>query len=165
MSSLKGGSALSAAFFVPIVLLTAAILLRFGYNLDLGPGQNSIRALIWEYVDAPWFSGIRFVRPGQVFEAVLYTFPKYVFIFQVFTLYRIGSNRRRLVAVGILGALFPALVSLVLIIGWLQGWTQPPPPVSDHYFPIYIPIPTILILSTILLRLFPVENLDDTEPS
>jgi Kef-type K+ transport system membrane component KefB len=67
--------------------------------------------------------------PGfpDLFEAILYTFPRYIFfIFQTFNLYRTWSNQKRLVAVGILGALFPALISLVFIIGWLQGWTQPP---------------------------------------
>jgi hypothetical protein len=138
------------------ILLAAAFLLPFGYGLDLGPGPNRIRALIWEYIDAPWFSGVRFVRLGQVFEALVYTLPRYFFIVQIFNLYRTSSNQRHMLTVGILGALFPGLVSLVQIIAWLQGWTQPPPPVSDHRFPIYIPIPTILILGIVLLRSFPV---------
>jgi hypothetical protein len=65
--------------------------------------------------------------------------------------------------VGILGALFPGLVSLVNIIGWLGGWTQPPPSVSDHLFPIYIPIPTILIMGIVLLRFFPVRTMKEKE--
>jgi hypothetical protein len=58
----------------------------------------------------------------------------------------------------ILSTFFPALVSLVRIIGWLQGWTQPPPPLSDPYFPIYIPIPIVQILSVILLRVYPIKT-------
>jgi hypothetical protein len=57
MASVKRKSALPEAAFVLITLLTASILFPFGYGLDLGPGPNKIRALIWEYIDAPWFSG------------------------------------------------------------------------------------------------------------
>jgi hypothetical protein len=152
-------------YLVLIILIATAVLLPFGYSLDLGPGPNRVRALIWEYMDAPWFSGIRFVLFGQVLEGILYTFPRYIFIFLVYDLYRSLSKRKRIWSVGILGALFPGLVSLVRIVGWLQGWTQPPPPISDHQFPIYIPIPLVIIVSIILIRLFPFNSDDDTEPS
>ena len=152
-------------YLVLIILIATSVLLPFGYALDLGPGPNRVRALIWEYMDAPWFSGVRLVRFGQVLEGLLYTFPRYVYIFLTFNMYRTLSKRKRIWSVGILGALFPGLVSLVLIIGWLQGWTQPPPPVSDHQFPIYIPIPIVVIVSILLLRLFPVKNDDEMEPS
>lgn len=165
MSTVKFQSNLPVASIILILLLIAAILLPFGYGLDLGPGPNRIRALVWEYLDAPWFSGVRLVRLGQVFEAVMYTLPTYFFIFQTFNLYRTGSKQKYLVHIGILGALFPALVSLIQIIGWLQGWTQPPPPVSDHRFPIYIPIPTVLILSMVLVRLFRTKGTDETKAS
>jgi hypothetical protein len=146
------------ATWVLIILLASALLLPFGYRLDLGPGPNGIRALIWEYLDAPWFSGVRFVRLGQVLEALLYTLPRYFFIAQVVILYRRRSKPKRMAAVGILGALFPGLLSLTLIVGWLQGWTQPPPPISDHYFPIYVPIPTVSIIGLILLRVLPIKE-------
>lgn len=83
------------------------------------------------------------VRLGEMVAALVYTFPAYFFIFQVFNLYRTSLNQKWMWTVGILGALFPGLLSLVLIVGWLQGWTQPPPTVSDHYFPIYIPNPEV----------------------
>ncbi|HEY71619.1 MAG TPA: hypothetical protein G4O08_13665 [Anaerolineae bacterium] len=160
MTSTKRRSETRSAILVLIILLAGAVLLPFGYGLDLGPGPNRIRALIWEYIDAPWFSGVRIVRIGEMLEALLYTLPRYFFLFQIFNLYRTSLSQKRIWPVGILGASFPGLVSLVLIVGWLQGWTQPPPPQSDHYFPIYIPIPTILIMSIILLRLLPVRRKD-----
>ena len=110
---------------VAFLLLATAILLPFGYGLDLGPGPNRIRALVWEYINAPWFSGIRFVQIGLIFEAIMYTFPRYIFMVQVFNLYRTHTRTKRMAVVGILGALFPGLISLVLIIVCLQGWTQP----------------------------------------
>jgi hypothetical protein len=144
-----------------LILLVEAILLPFGYGLDLGPGPNRIRALIWEYIDAPWFSGIRIVRLSEMLEALLYNLPRHFFLFQIFSLYRTSLSQKRMWLVGILGALFPGLVSRVLIVGWLQGWTQPPPPQNDHFFPIYIPIPTILIMGIVLLRLLPVRRKDE----
>lgn len=157
MTSATRNTGLPSATLILVVLITSAFFLPFGYRLDLGPGPNGIRALVWEYLDAPWFSGFRFVRIGQIFEALLYTFPGYIFIFQVYKLYRTQARQKRIAAVGALGALFPGLFSLVLILGWLQGWTQPPPPVSDPYFPVYIPIPSILLISLIIFRLFPVK--------
>jgi hypothetical protein len=148
------------AYIVLIILLAAAILLPFGYGLDLGPGPDSVRALVWQYIDAPWFSGFRFVQVGQVLEAILYTLPTYVFIFQVFRLYRTALRPRRMWLAGVLGALFPGLVSLFFVVGWLQGWTQPPPPISDPFFPIYIPVPAVVVVAIILLRLFPVKWID-----
>jgi hypothetical protein len=165
MTSTASKLRLPLAYIVLIILLAAAILLPFGYSLDLGPGPNSVRALVWEYIDASWFSGFRFVRFGQVLDALLHTLPTYFFIFQLFNLYRTSLRPKRMWLAGILGALFPGLVSLFLVIGWLQGWTQPPPPLSDLRFPVYIPIPTIVIIAIILLRLFPVKEPDESETS
>ncbi len=165
MTSTASKLRLPLAYIVLIILLAAAILLPFGYSLDLGPGPNSVRALVWEYIDATWFSGFRFVRFGQVLDALLHTLPTYFFIFQLFNLYRTSLRPKRMWLAGILGALFPGLVSLFLVIGWLQGWTQPPPPLSDLRFPVYIPIPTIVIIAIILLRLFPVKEPDESEAS
>jgi hypothetical protein len=163
MTSTNRKFGLPPAYIVLIILLTVAILLPFGYALDLGPGPNSVRALVWQYIDAPWFSGFRFVRFGQVLEALLYTLPTYFFVFMLFRQYRTSLRPKRMWLLGVLSALFPGVVSAFLVIGWLQGWTQPPPPVSDHRFPIYIPIPATVIIGIILLRLFPVKGTDKTE--
>lgn len=145
--------------FILIILVASALLLPFGYRLDLGPGPDGIRAVLWEYLDAPWFSGIRFVRIGQMLEAILYTFPTYIYIYQVYKLYNGQVNRKRMVAVGIFSAIFPGIISLLRMFGWVQGWTQPPPPLSDPYFPIYIPIPSIILISLILIMLAPLDKL------
>ena len=145
--------------FILIILVASALLLPFGYRLDLGPGPDGIRAVLWEYLDAPWFSGIRFVRIGQMLEAILYTFPTYIYIYQVYKLYNGQVNRKRMVAVGIFSAIFPGIISLLRMLGWVRGWTQPPPPLSDPYFPIYIPIPSIILISLILIMLAPLDKL------
>jgi len=127
--------------------MTALVfLLPFGYGLDLGPGPDKIRALAWEYMDAPWFSGVRFVTPGRFLESLLYTLPRFYFLYRIIHYYQGKSTRKSMFLAGFVSALFPALVSGVQVVGWLLGWTQPPPPISDHQFPIYIPIPMLLVL-------------------
>jgi hypothetical protein len=163
MNSVINKKNLSAAYLILILLLIGGILLPFGIALDLGPGPNRLRALIWEYLDAPWYSGVRLVRAGQVLEGILYTLPTYFFIVQVFNLFRRGVKGRHLVLTGILSAIFPALISLVQVVGWVQGWTQPPPSISDHRFPIYIPLPTVPILVIVLIRLFPIGARDEQQ--
>jgi hypothetical protein len=163
MTSTNRKFGLPPAYIVLIILLTVAILLPFGYALDLGPGPNSVRALVWQYINAPWFSRFRFVRFGQVFEALLYTLPTYFFVFMLFRLYRTSLRPKCMRLVGVLSALFPGVVSGFLVIGWLQGWTQPPPPDSDPFFPIYVPIPATVVIAIILLRLFPAKGTDKSE--
>jgi len=102
MNSLSGISNIRFKALCLIILVASALLLPFGYRLDLGPGPDGIRAVLWEYLDAPWFSGVRLVRIGQIFEALIYTFPTYIYIYQIYQLYFGKVNRKRMVAVGIL---------------------------------------------------------------
>ncbi len=155
MNSITGTPNLRIKSVLVTILLLSAFVLPFGYRLDLGPGPNGVRAILWEYLDAPWFSGIRLLRVGQMLEALAYTFPTYLFIYQVYNHYFGKTNRKQLLILGILSTIFPGIVSLIQVIGWLQGWTQPPPPLSDPYFPIYIPIPSTVFISLLLFKLIP----------
>ena len=165
MKSLSRIPVLYLKAIIILFLLVSALLLPFGYRLDLGPGPDGIRAVLWEYLDAPWFSGTRFVRIGQMLEALIYTLPTYVYIYQVYNLYYRKANRKRIVAWGILCATFPGIISLIRVVGWLQGWTQPPPPLSDPYFPIYIPIPSTILMSLVLFKLLPLKATHQADTS
>jgi hypothetical protein len=144
--------------WISIVLVLAALLLPFGYGLDLGPGPDKIRALTWEYFDAPWFSGVRIVDLGTFFESLVYTLPRVLFLYLMLRLYRGRTTKRRVIGWGIVAELFPALVSLIRIAGWITGWTQPPPALSDPYFPIYVPIPSLLLVGLILMGTVPPDR-------
>ncbi len=163
--SIKRNNRLNIVLVVLIILLASALFLPFGYSLDLGPGPDQVRALTWEYLDASWFSGFRFVELGRMFESMAYTLPRYAFIYLFVRLYGGQSNKKRTFWIGILGELFPALLSLIFIFGWVQGWTQPPPSVSDHYFPIYIPIPSLLLVSFAITKIFPSNRMKDNGAS
>ena len=140
---------------IGIIMMILAFLLPFGYRLDIGPGPDSVRALIWEYIEAPWQSGFWFVRVGIFFTSLLYTFPRFIFLYRMVQYYSLKIPRSSVIKTGILSELFPALVSIIMIIGWQLGWTQPPPPLSDPWFPIYIPIPALLIIGLGLVFIIP----------
>ena len=151
----------SPVVMVGIVMTGLVFLLPFGYGLDLGPGPDYVRALVWEYIDAPWFSGFRIVSAGTFLTSMLYTLPRFAFPYQMIRYYLHKTTRRPLIWVGIVSELFPPLVSAVRIAGWLLGWTQPPPPLSDHWFPIYVPIPLLLIFGVGLVFVLPLRAARD----
>ncbi|MFW9892040.1 MAG: hypothetical protein ACFFFO_07560, partial [Candidatus Thorarchaeota archaeon] len=43
--------------FVTIVILLAILFVPFAYHFDLGPGPNSIEAVVWQYIESPWQMG------------------------------------------------------------------------------------------------------------
>jgi hypothetical protein len=146
---------------VGIVMTLLVFLLPFGYGLDLGPGPDYVRALTWEYIDAPWFAGFRIVSLGTFFESLLYTFPRFLFLYQMIRHYVGKTSRKSVIWTGIASELFPLLVSAVRVGGWLLGWTQPPPPLSDHWFPIYLPIPLLMICGMGLVFVLPPRAVRD----
>ena len=143
---------------IGITMTVLAFLLPFGYRLDLGPGPDSVMALIWEYIEAPWQSGFWFVQVGIFLTSTIYTFPRFIFLYRMIQYYSLKIPRSSVIKTGILSEFFPALVSIILIIGWQLGWTQPPPPLSDHWFPIYIPIPALLFIGLGFVYLSPPDH-------
>ena len=148
-----------APLIIGIVMTSMVFLLPFGYRLDIGPGPDSIMALIWEYIEAPWNSGFWFVQIGIFLTSLLYTFPRFIFLYQIIRYYSYKSPRKAVIKSGIVSELFPALASVLMIIGWQLGWTQPPPPLSDPWFPIYVPIPALLIIGLGLVFMAPRRKL------
>ena len=140
---------------IGLIMTILVFLLPFGYRLDLGPGPDSVMALIWEYIEAPWQSGFRFVDFGIFLTSIIYTFPRFVFLYQMIQYYSLKIPRRSVIRTGIISELFPMFVSIILIIGWQLGWTQPPPPISDPWFPVYISLPALLIIGLGFVFLFP----------
>ena len=143
---------------IGIVMTILVFFLPFAYRRDLGPGPDSVMALIWEYIEAPWQTGFWFVRGGIFLTSLIYTFPRFIFLFRIIQFYSIRKSRSSVIKTGILSAFFPGLISLVGIVGWQLGWTQPPPPISDPWFPVYIPLPALLIIGLLLVFLLPPDQ-------
>ena len=140
---------------IGIIMTILTFLLPYGYRVDLGPGPDSVMALIWEYIEAPWQSGFWFVRIGIFLTSIIYTFPRFIFLYRMIQHYSLKVPRSSVIKTGILSELFPALVSIIRIIGWQLGWTQPPPPISDPWFPVYVPIPALLLIGLGFVYLSP----------
>ena len=150
---------------IGLIMTVLVFLLPFGYRLDLGPGPDSVIALIWDYIEAPWQSGFGFVNFGIFLTSIIYTFPRFIFLYRMIQYYSFKIPRSSVIKTGIISEFFPVLVSIILIIGWQLGWTQPPPPI-DHWFPIYIPFPALLGIGLgFVFLLPPIQSTSEDAPS
>ena len=75
------------------------------------------KALVWEYADTPWFTGFRIVSTSTFLASLLYTLPRFIFLYQMIRYYLSKTTRKPLILTGIASELFPTLVSAVLIAG------------------------------------------------
>jgi hypothetical protein len=131
--------------FAAAVMLSFAVLLPFAYRVDLGPGPDSIRAMIWDYIESSWYSGFRIWNP---LDTLPYTLLRLIFAIMLARLYTGKTSAQRTLLVGILAEIQPVLVSapLVFLIDW--------PGDGDPLVPLYIPIPILLLLGVVLLLWF-----------
>ena len=114
----------------------------FGYHVDLGPGPNSILAMIWEVpLEPAWFS-IRFFSALQYqFE---YCFFRFFFLLEIFLFFLGKFNKIRFILVGIISEMIPLMISiLAMFILNSQG---------DNLIPIIFPIPFLMIFDLILVQ-------------
>ncbi|MFW9864342.1 MAG: hypothetical protein ACFFET_18800 [Candidatus Thorarchaeota archaeon] len=131
--------------FAYAVMLAFAVLLPFAYRVDLGPGPDSIRAMIWDYIESSWYSGFRVWNP---LDTLPYTFLRLIFAIMLAKLHIGKTSAQRTLLVGILAEIQPILVSAPLV--FLVEW----PGDGDPWVPLYIPIPIMLLLGVVLLLWF-----------
>jgi hypothetical protein len=131
--------------FAAAVMLAFAVLLPFAYRVDLGPGPDSIRAMIWDYIESSWYSGFRVWNP---LDTLPYTLLRLIFAVMLARLYTGKTSAQRALLVGILAEIQPVLVSAPLV--FLVDW----PGDGDPLVPLYIPIPILLVLGVVLLLWF-----------
>ncbi len=112
----------------------------FAYRIDIGPGPNSIRAMVWDYIEASWHSGFRLWNP---LDTLPYTFLRIVFIYQILRYYNSNTSKGRTIFTGLACELQPLLVSVPLTYG-IQ-WP------GDPQVPLYLPIPLMLVLAVLLM--------------
>ncbi|MFX0056095.1 MAG: hypothetical protein ACFFAD_14300 [Candidatus Hermodarchaeota archaeon] len=131
--------------FAAAVMLAFSVLLPFAYRVDLGPGPDSIRAIIWDYIESSWYSGFRIWNP---LDTLPYTLLRLIFAVMLARLYAGKTSPRRTLLVGILAEIQPVLVSAPLV--FLVDW----PGDGDPLVPLYIPIPIMLAFGILLLLWF-----------
>ena len=130
--------------FLIIGLLSIIIVLfvPFGYHVDLGPGPNSITAMVWEVpLEDAWYS-IRFFSAFQYYFE--YCFFRIFFLLEIFLFFIGKFNKIRFILVGIISELVPLIISIpAMFILNSQG---------DNLIAIIWPIPILMIFDLILVQ-------------
>lgn len=102
------------AAIMGVILALIAVILPFAYHVDIGPGPDSIRAMIWDYIQASWHSGFRWWNP---FDTLPYTLLRIIYPLQIYRYYTGLSSKRRTIVMGLVSELQPFLVSFPLTYG------------------------------------------------
>ena len=151
MSEVEGQS--NIALNLKIILITILVVLvvlfaPFAIHFDLGPGPNSIEAVIWQYIESPWQEGFWFQNPLRYFDDVVI---RLLFPIQ-FLRYLLGKSSRK---VTLLAALYSeihaGLLSLFVYISWLYQLGVFLSPDGDPIRPVFLPIPLLFLVTLILI--------------
>ena len=131
-----------------IIVLIVILMAPFAYRIDVGPGPDSIEAVIWHYVEAPWYTGYRFQDPFRYFP---YIFVRMLFLLQ-FLRYVLGkASRKATLLVAAYSELHVGLLSLPVFISWYFGLGLFSAPGGDPFLPIFLPLPILFLLVVIVI--------------
>jgi hypothetical protein len=128
-------------------MIILALVLPFAIRVDIGPGPNSIRAMIWDYIESSWYSGFRFWNPLDAFP---YTFLRLLFAVYLARFCLGMSNARNAIITGIIAELQPIIVSAPLV--YLINWS------GDPLVPLYIPLPIMFIFGVIIITVIRLQS-------
>ena len=129
--------------FIGILSIIIVFVVPFGYHVDLGPGPDTLLAMIWEVPLEPAMYIIRFFSAFQY--RIEYCFFRFFFILEIILLYFGKFNRIRFILVGVISELIPLILSIpASFILNEQG---------DNLIPIIWPLPFLLIFDLILIYL------------
>lgn len=142
----------NSTIFPAMVLLMGivALILPFAFRIDVGPGPDSIRAMVWDYIESSWYSGFRIWNP---IDTLPYTFLRLVFALYLARLYVGRATSRRTILIGILAELQPFAVSAPLV--YFIDWS------GDPLVPLYIPLPIMFIFGVALILILTRRNKND----
>ena len=135
---------------ITIGLLSILIVffIPFGYHMDLGPGPDSIVAMVWEVpLESAWYS-VRFFSAFQYYFE--YCFFRIFFLLEIFLFFIGKFNKIRFILVGIISELVPLIISIpATFILNSQG---------ENLIAIIWPIPFLMIFDLILVQFLKVED-------
>jgi hypothetical protein len=133
---------------VLILVILVVLLAPFAYRFDVGPGPDSIEAVIWHYIESPWFTGFRFQDPFRYFP---YIFVRLLFSLQFLRYLQGKSSRKVTLLVAAYSELHVALLSLPVYISWYFSLGVFSAPDGDPFLPIFLPIPLLFLVSLFLI--------------
>jgi len=134
--------------FIIIIVFLVIIMAPFAYRFDVGPGPDSVEAIIWHYIEAPWYTGFRFQDPFRYFP---YIFVRMLFLLQ-FLRYVMGkTSQKATLLVAAYSELHVGLLSLPVFISWYFGLGLFSAPGGDPFLPIFLPLPILFLLVTFVI--------------
>ncbi|MFX1571119.1 MAG: hypothetical protein ACFFB0_00050 [Promethearchaeota archaeon] len=127
---------------ISIFTLIIVFLAPYGYRIDLGPGPNSITAMIWEYSPYYYF---RYLTPLRYYIQ-FYIF-RMVVLYYIIRFLQEKVSRKRVIIVGIINEIIPLILSIpgALILN-SDG---------ENLMPIIISIPILVLFDIFVVYLFP----------
>ena len=127
-------------FFIGFISLVIVLLTPYGFHIDLGPGPNSLMAILWEYWD------LSIIRWFTVLEYFPYYFFRFIVIFYLIRYIVDKVSIKKTIIMGTISELIPLLISIpgVLILN----------PDGENYIPIMISIPILLIFHLCVVYIF-----------
>jgi len=139
-----------AFFVISVIMVILAAVLPFAYRIDIGPGPDSIRAVLWDYIESEWFSGFRLWNP---LDTVPYTFLRFVFALYLARFCVGSATAKKVMLTGLLAELQPIIVSAPQV--YLIDWA------GDPLVPLYMPIPIMFTLGILLVLFLKHRHKDD----
>jgi len=125
-----------------IISILIVLLAPFGYRVDLGPGPNSIPAMLWEY--STYYS-FRYLVPLRYYPQ--FYFFRIVILYAIFRFLREKLSRKWLIILGIIGELIPLILSIpASLILNADG---------DNLYTIIISIPLLLVFVIVVAFIYP----------
>ena len=130
------------SLFIIIITILIVLLAPFGYHIDLGPGTNSITAMLWEfstYYSFRYLVALRYYPQFYFFRIVI--------LYAIIRFLREKLSRKWLIILGIIGELIPIILSIpASLILNADG---------DNLAPIIVSIPLLLVYVIVVAFIYP----------
>ena len=129
-------------FIIIIISILIVLLAPFGYHVDLGPGPNTITAILWEYSAN---------RPFRYLVALQYYTEFYIFriviLFAIILFLVEKLSRKWLIILGVIRELIPLILSIPASLILNSD--------GDIFSPIIISIPLLLLFVIVVAFTYP----------
>ena len=133
---------------VVLLLIAVVLLAPFAYHFDLGPGPDSIDAVVWHYLDSSWFSGFRLRDPLRYFPYVVF---RLLFVIQFIRYWRGQSSERTTLLAAAYSEIHVGLLSLPVFVSWYFELGVFLAPDGDPLYPVFMPIPLLFLIALMLV--------------
>ena len=125
-----------------IISILIVLLAPFGYRVDLGPGPNSIPAILWEY--STYYS-FRYSVPLRYYAQ--FSIFRFVILYAIIRFLWEKLSRKWLIILGIIGELIPLILSIPASLILNSD--------GDNLLTIIISIPILLVFVVVVAFIYP----------